>query len=75
MDNIKEEVCAIIDEQSATVVDVVKDIGSHPELGFKEFRTSDVVNDFLRSAGFDTERGLAVTGIKTRLKQEHSVTE
>ena len=73
MDNIKEEVCAIIDEQSATVVDVVKDIGSHPELGFKEFRTSDVVNDFLRSAGFDTERGLAVTGIKTRLKQEHSV--
>jgi amidohydrolase len=70
--NIKKEICAIIDEQSSLVLDVVKDVGSHPELGYKEFRTSDVVNDFLRFAGFDTERGLAITGIKTSLKKEFS---
>jgi len=70
--DIKKEIFAIIDEQSIPVMDVVKDIEVHPELGFKEFRTSDVVNDFLRSAGFDTERGLAITGIKAKLKNEHS---
>ena len=72
MDKIKKEICAAIDEQSASVIELVKDIGAHPELGFKEFRTSDVVNDFLRSAGFDTERGLAITGIKAKLKKEHT---
>ena len=68
---IKNALFAIIDEQSAAVIDVVRDIGAFPELGFKEFRTSDVVNDCLRSAGFETERGLAVTGIKAKLKQDH----
>ena len=72
MDNIKKEICALIDKQAASVIDAVKDIEAHPELGFKEFRTSDMVNDFLRSAGFDTERGLAVTGIKAKLKNEYS---
>jgi len=72
VDNIKKEICAIIDEHAATVIDVVNDIGAHPELGFKEFRTSDVVNDFLRSAGFDTGRGLAITGIKAKLKKEYT---
>ena len=72
VDKIKKEICAIIDGQSAAVIDIVKDIGSHPELGFKEFRTSDVVNDFLRSVGFDTERGSAITGIKAKLKRDHS---
>ena len=70
--NIKKGIFSIIDELSASVIDLVKDIGAHPELGYKEFRTSDVVNDFFRSAGFDTERGLAVTGIKAKLKKEHS---
>ena len=70
--DIKNEICAIIDRQSTSVIDLVKDIGSHPELGYKEFRTSNVVNDFLRFSGFNTERGLAITGIKTKLKKEVS---
>ena len=70
-DNIKRELCARIDEQATLIPDVVKDIGAHPELGFKEFRTSGVVNDFLRSAGYETEQGLAITGVKARLKKEY----
>ncbi len=70
--DIKKEICDTIDKHAASVIDVVKDIGAHPELGYKEFRTSDVVNDFLRSAGYDTERGLALTGIKTKLKKDRS---
>ena len=65
IDEIKKEIFAVIDEQSASIIDIVKDIGAHPELGYKEFRTSDIVNDFLRTAGYDTMRGLAITGIKT----------
>ena len=69
--NVKEKICDIIEDQSASIIDLVKDIHAHPELGYKEFRTSEIVNDFLRSAGYDTERGLAITGIKTKLKKEH----
>ena len=71
-DNMKKEVCAAIDEQAATVVDAVKDIGAHPELGFKEFRTSGIVNECLRSAGYETETGLAITGVKASLKKEYT---
>jgi len=68
--DIKKTICAIIDKQAASIINIVKDIGAHPELGFKEFRTSDVVNDFLRSSGYDTQRGLAITGIKAKLKKD-----
>ena len=68
-DNIKKEICTVIDRHASSVLDAVHDIGAHPELGFKEFRTSDTVSDYLRSAGFETERGLAITGIKAKLKQ------
>ena len=71
-DSLKKEVCDRIDEQAATVIDIVKDIGAHPELGYKEFRSSEMVNDFLRAAGYETERGLAITGIKAKLKKEFS---
>ena len=69
-DTIKKEICHIIDQQASSILDVTHDIGAHPELGFKEFRTSDIVNDYLRSTGFETERGLAITGIKAKLKKE-----
>lgn len=59
----------IIDENLSSIVDVVQDIEAHPELGYKEFRTSAIVNDFLRSEGYTTQQGLAVTGIKTKLKE------
>ena len=67
--NIKKELCAIIDTQAASILELVNDIGAHPELGYKEFRTSAIVNDFLCSAGYETERGLAITGIKANLKK------
>lgn len=69
---IKKEICELIDKRSASILDIVRDIGAHPELGYKEYRTSKAVNDFLRSAGYETERGLAITGIKAKLKKEHA---
>ena len=59
-----------IDQCMPSVIDLVKDIGAHPELGFQEFRTSALVNDFLRQAGYDAETKLAITGIKAKLKND-----
>lgn len=40
-----------------------RDIHMHPELGFKEFRTSKLVKDELLKFGFTIEEGIGVTGL------------
>ncbi|WP_148874530.1 M20 aminoacylase family protein [Serratia marcescens] len=44
------------------------DIHQHPELGFEEFRTSDLVADYLNSWGYEVHRGLAGTGVVGTLR-------
>ncbi|HEY6335822.1 MAG TPA: amidohydrolase, partial [Alphaproteobacteria bacterium] len=45
-----------------------RDVHAHPELGFKESRTADVVGRELASYGIEVHRGLAKTGVVGRLK-------
>ncbi|MDT3250193.1 M20 aminoacylase family protein [Serratia sp. root2] len=45
------------------------DIHRHPELGFEEFRTSDLVADYLSAWGYEVHRGLAGTGVVGTLRQ------
>jgi hippurate hydrolase len=45
-----------------------RDIHAHPELGFEETRTSDVVAQKLESFGIEIHRGLAKTGVVGVLK-------
>ena len=45
-----------------------RDIHQHPELGFNEYRTSDLVADKLQSFGVEVHRGLAKTGVVGTLK-------
>jgi hippurate hydrolase len=52
-----------------SLVDWRHDIHAHPELGFEEKRTSDLVAEKLASFGCDVHRGLAKTGVVGRLKQ------
>ncbi|MFX1517821.1 MAG: M20 family metallopeptidase [Promethearchaeota archaeon] len=40
-----------------------RDFHKHPELGFKEFRTSDIIAKYLEELGLDTKRKLAKTGV------------
>ena len=44
-----------------------RDIHRHPELGFAEFRTSDLVAERLTSWGYRVERGLGGTGVVGQL--------
>lgn len=43
-------------------------IHAHPELGFEEFATSDLVADCLRSWGYSVHRGLGGTGVVGTLR-------
>ncbi|MEO1091544.1 MAG: M20 aminoacylase family protein [Pseudomonadota bacterium] len=50
-------------EFEAELTDWRRDFHRHPELGFAEHRTSDLVAERLQSFGIDVHRGLAGTGV------------
>jgi len=54
---------------SGEIAAVRHDIHQHPELGFEEFRTSDLVARHLEEWGYEVERGLGETGVVGRLKR------
>ena len=47
----------------AELMHIRRDIHAHPELGFEETRTSQLVADKLAEWGIETHRGLAKTGV------------
>ncbi|HEX3535768.1 MAG TPA: M20 aminoacylase family protein [Stellaceae bacterium] len=49
-----------------------RDIHAHPELGFEEQRTSDLVADRLGSWGIEVHRGIGKTGLVGRLRVGNS---
>ncbi len=46
-----------------------RDIHQHPEIGFQEFRTSDLVAQRLQRWGYTVTRGLGGTGVVGQLKR------
>lgn len=46
-----------------------RDIHQHPEIGFQEFRTSDLVAERLQRWGYAVTRGLGGTGVVGQLKR------
>ena len=46
-----------------------RDIHQHPEIGFQEFRTSDLVAERLQRWGYEVTRGLGGTGVVGQLKR------
>jgi len=51
-----------------SLIDWRHDIHAHPELGFEEKRTSDLVAEKLESFGCEVYRGIGKTGVVGRLK-------
>ena len=56
---IKEEVRILNHE----LIELRRDFHMHPELGFEEWRTSNIVSDYLESLGLEVKRGIAKTGV------------
>jgi hippurate hydrolase len=55
--------------RAAPFVALRRDLHRHPELGLKEFRTSQVLADQLESWGYRVTRGLATTGLVAQLQR------
>ncbi len=66
--DVLERVRAFHDELTA----FRRDVHAHPELGFEERRTSDLVADKLGGFGIEVHRGLGKTGVVGRLRVGNS---
>jgi amidohydrolase len=58
-DEIDRRVTAVMPQ----VITWRRDFHEHPELGNREFRTSKIVADYLRSLGMEVREGIAKTGV------------
>ncbi|MGB5131358.1 MAG: amidohydrolase [Steroidobacteraceae bacterium] len=57
------EIDAAVARLEPRVIDWRRDFHSHPELGNREFRTSEIVAKHLRSLGLEVKTGIAHTGV------------
>jgi amidohydrolase len=60
--NIRDEIRELTDE----LIHIRRDLHMHPELGFEEFRTADIIETYLRDLGLQPGR-LAETGVVATL--------
>ena len=67
MNNLKKEVQALEEE----LIDLRRDFHMHPELGYEEVRTSQIVYDYLTDLGLEVKR-VAKTGIVGLLRGKES---
>ncbi|HHY75936.1 MAG TPA: amidohydrolase, partial [Firmicutes bacterium] len=48
---LKKKVCEEIDKRKDEIIEIGNDIFAHPELGYKEFRTSEIVGKMFEKMG------------------------
>jgi hippurate hydrolase len=63
------DVIQTLKDQASEFVGIRRDIHRHPEIGFQEFRTSDLVAQSLSEWGYAVTRGLGGTGVVGQLKR------
>lgn len=64
MDSIEKKILELIDSRKEEIISFARDIESHPEPGFYEERTAVKTAAFFRALGYQTETGLARTGVR-----------
>lgn len=62
--NIKKRITSLKSE----LIELRRDFHKHPELGFKEYRTSEIVANYLGKCGLNVKRGIARTGVVALLE-------
>jgi amidohydrolase len=72
-EELKDRVNKVIEAHKEDLIALGQDIFAHPELGYKEFRTSEIVQKTFSRLGLDFQKDLAVTGVKTKLKGRKSL--
>jgi amidohydrolase len=61
-----------IKESHKELIALRRDFHKHPELGFEEFRTSDIIANYLEKLRLEVKRGLAKTGVSGVLRGDYS---
>src|SRR5262249_6978837 len=67
-DALKQAVCEAIDRHGNQIIELGETILHHPETGFNENRTAHIVAEAMQAIGLEPQTGLALTGVKGRLK-------
>lgn len=63
-DGLKKKACELIDKNREQILATGRTLYEHPELGYKETFTTEMVAERLRGLGLEVETGLAVTGCR-----------
>lgn len=71
-DILKKLVCEEIDNNQKEIIEIGSDIFKHPELGFKEKRTAEIVEKVFSKLNLEYEKEIAITGLKARAKGNDS---
>ncbi len=66
-EDLKRSVWQAIDRRGDEIIALGERIRRHPELGFKEFKTSRLVEETLAKLGLSPKGGLAITGVRADL--------
>ena len=61
---LKQVLCEAVDACAGEILSYSNDIAAHPELGFAEKRTAEVLGKKLEALGLDVKTGYAVTGFR-----------
>ncbi|OBR91098.1 N-acyl-L-amino acid amidohydrolase [Clostridium ragsdalei P11] len=67
---LKELVCSTIEKNTEKIISFAKSVEKEPELGFKEQKTSKKVKEIFDEIGLNYRDGLALTGVKAKLKDQ-----
>lgn len=70
LDAVEQRIVELIDLNREVIVAFARDVYAHGELGYKEFRTAEKFNRFMKDLQLPLQEGLAVTGAKAYLNQE-----
>ena len=64
---LKERAEKYLDSIAGEIYEIGKTLMNMPELGYKEFKTSEFVYNSLKALNPDTENGIAITGVRSLL--------
>ncbi len=69
---LKAKVNAAIDARKDRIIEIADTIRQEPELGFKEFKTAELIKNEFTALGLTYSDKLAITGVKARAKGKKS---
>ena len=64
---MKRRACEAIDRRKKEIIGIAQEVLSHPEAGFREYRTAGLVARKFNEMQIPHESGLALTGLKGRI--------